>query len=44
MNNVLIAMFAGILIAILIFLYDLKYIEIRILAEEYPDFIEHQGQ
>ena len=36
--------FAGILIAILIFLYDLKYIEIRILAEEYPEFIEIQSQ
>ena len=44
MNNTLIALFGGIMIVILIFLYDLKYIEIRILAENYPEFIELQKQ
>ena len=44
MNNGLIAIFAGILITILVFLYDLKYIEIRILSDDYPDFIEVQNQ
>ena len=44
MSNSIIIIFAGILIAILIFLYDLKYIEIRMLAEEYPEFIEIQNQ
>ena len=37
-------MSAGIMIAILIFIYDLKYIEIRILAEQYPEFVEIQKQ
>ena len=32
------------MIAILVFLYDLKYIEIRILSDDYPDFIEVQNQ
>ena len=37
-------MFSGILIAILIFIYDLKHIEMRILAEQYPEFIDIQSQ
>ena len=44
MNNSIIIIFSGILIGILIFLYDLKYIEIRILAEQYPEFIKIQSQ
>ena len=44
MNNSIIIIFAGILIAILIFIIDLKYIEIKILAEQYPDFISIQSQ
>ena len=43
MNYIIIA-FSIIIVVILVFMHDLKYIEIRLLAEEYPNIIEIQNK
>ena len=43
MNYITIA-FSMIIVVIFIFIYNLKYIEIKILAEEYPNVIEIQNK